>query len=185
MSAEERKAENAQAVEVLSHEVQNLDENSFPTLKVIGENGSICFFLLYCLQNCFVCAVVLRTLLMLLITNVLRFVLRSTFPLNNIQPSILSANFLALGGRRYALSKRKLEQRWQFLVMALLGMRPRKKNSSPVVIRSTNTWNSPFISKLIVLPHQLRPTIISRMPWPKLNVLWCRYAFVYSLCHYF
>uniref|UniRef100_A0A5K3FIY4 KH domain-containing protein n=1 Tax=Mesocestoides corti TaxID=53468 RepID=A0A5K3FIY4_MESCO len=38
MSAEERKAENAQAVEVLSREVQNLDENSFPTLKSIGEN---------------------------------------------------------------------------------------------------------------------------------------------------
>lgn len=39
MSAEERKAENAQAVEVLSREVQSLDENSFPTLKSIGENG--------------------------------------------------------------------------------------------------------------------------------------------------
>ncbi|CDS37795.1 KH domain containing RNA binding signal [Echinococcus multilocularis] len=38
MSAEERKAENAQAVEVLSREVQSLDENSFPTLKSIGEN---------------------------------------------------------------------------------------------------------------------------------------------------
>ncbi|KAM7542452.1 hypothetical protein Aperf_G00000018587 [Anoplocephala perfoliata] len=38
MSAEERKAENAQAVEVLSREVQSLDENTFPTLKSIGEN---------------------------------------------------------------------------------------------------------------------------------------------------
>uniref|UniRef100_A0A0R3TPZ8 KH domain-containing protein n=1 Tax=Rodentolepis nana TaxID=102285 RepID=A0A0R3TPZ8_RODNA len=39
MSGEERKAENAQAVEVLSREVQNLDENTFPSLKTIGENG--------------------------------------------------------------------------------------------------------------------------------------------------
>ncbi|KAM3183761.1 hypothetical protein ACTXT7_009722 [Hymenolepis weldensis] len=38
MSSEDRKAENAQAVEVLSREVQNLDENTFPTLKSIGEN---------------------------------------------------------------------------------------------------------------------------------------------------
>lgn len=40
MSAEDRKAENAQAVDVLNREVQSLDENAFPTLKAIGENGS-------------------------------------------------------------------------------------------------------------------------------------------------
>ena len=44
MSAEERKAENAQAVEVLNREVQSLDENAFPTLKAIGENGNWIFF---------------------------------------------------------------------------------------------------------------------------------------------
>jgi len=38
MSSDERKTDNSQATEVLVQEIQNLDENSFPTLKSIGEN---------------------------------------------------------------------------------------------------------------------------------------------------
>ncbi len=41
--AEDRKADNAKAVEALEKELQNLDENAFPQLKTVAENGNFVF----------------------------------------------------------------------------------------------------------------------------------------------
>ncbi|VDL93040.1 unnamed protein product [Schistocephalus solidus] len=61
MSNEERKPDNSAVTEVLVREIQNIDENAFPQLKSIGENGRL-YFHAYFFQNCFVSAVVLLIL---------------------------------------------------------------------------------------------------------------------------